>query len=123
MLWWCSCKWCQVSEGCDSPALACPILCAQGGEEGEPQDVRITFPDGRRKWLHAAGHHFSVLGLTGGFVVITDETEEVKLLRAAQQSHRIEAVGALAGELSLDIQNHLSVGADDDVLALYLHRL
>src|SRR5260370_14982960 len=108
----------QDSEGRDIPAEEAPILRALRGEQVEPQDVRITFPDGRRKWLHAAGHQFSVLGLTGVFVVITDETEEVELRRAAEQSHRIEAVGELAGGLAHDFNNMLSVVSENVGLAL-----
>ena len=43
----------QDSEGRDIPADKAPIWRALRGERVEPQDVRITLPDGRRKWLHA----------------------------------------------------------------------
>jgi two-component system cell cycle sensor histidine kinase/response regulator CckA len=100
-----------------SPADA-PILRALAGEPIQPQYVQITLPDGRSKWLHAAGHEFSVLGLAGVLVIITDETEEVELLRAAEQYHRVEAVGLLAGRLAHDFNNMLSVASENLALAL-----
>lgn len=104
--------------GREIPAADAPILRALAGEPLRPQFVRITLPDGRSKWLHAAGHQFTVLGLTGVFVIITDETEEVELVRAAEQYHRVEAVGLLAGRLAHDFNNMLSVAAENLALAL-----
>jgi two-component system cell cycle sensor histidine kinase/response regulator CckA len=108
----------QDSHGRDIPAEEAPILRALRGERVEPQDVRMTLPDGRRKWFHASGHQFSVLGLTGVLVVITDETEEVELRRNAEQFQRIEAVGVLAGGLAHDFNNMLSVVSENVALAL-----
>jgi two-component system, cell cycle sensor histidine kinase and response regulator CckA len=105
-------------QGREIPAEEAPILRALAGEHVEPQYVRITLPDGRRKWLHAASHQFSVLGLTGVLVVITDETEQVELRRAAEQFQRIEAVGVLAGGLAQDFNNMLSAVSEYVALAL-----
>jgi two-component system cell cycle sensor histidine kinase/response regulator CckA len=108
----------QDSEGRDIPAEEAPILRALKGEQVEPQDIRITLPDGRHKWFHGASHPFSVLGLAGVFVVITDETKEVELRRNAEQFHRIEAIGVLAGKLAHDLNNMLSVVSENLALAL-----
>lgn len=108
----------QDSEGRDIPAEEGPLLRALAGEPVQPRYIRVTLPDGRRKWFHASGHQFSVLGLTGVFVVITDETEEVELRRNAEQFHRIEAVGVLAGGLAHDFNNMLSVVSENVALAL-----
>jgi signal transduction histidine kinase len=69
-------------------------------------------------WVHAAGHRFSVLGLTGALVIATDETEQVELRKALEQSQRIEAIGILAGGLVHDFNNILSVLSGNVALAL-----
>jgi two-component system cell cycle sensor histidine kinase/response regulator CckA len=108
----------QDVQGRDIPVGSAPLLRALAGEPIEPHYVRVTLPDGRRKWLHAAGHPFSVLGLAGVLVVVTDETEEVELNRTAEHFHRLEAVGVLAGGLAHDFNNMLSVVAENIALAL-----
>jgi two-component system, cell cycle sensor histidine kinase and response regulator CckA len=115
--WRRSCRF-QDYQGREIPAEEAPILRALSGEYVEPQDVRITLPDGRRKWLHAASHQFSVLGLSGVLVVITDETEQVELRRAAERFHRIEAVGVLAGGLAHDFNDMLAAVSENVALAL-----
>lgn len=107
----------QDYEGRDITADS-PVLRALAGEPMEPHYLQVTLPDGSRKWLHGAGHSFSVLGLTGVFVVITDETKEVELRRNAEQFHRIEAAGILAGGLAHDFNNMLSMVSDNVALAL-----
>jgi PAS domain S-box-containing protein len=97
------------SQGKPIHAEQAPILRALAGEQVPPQDMDVTLPDGRRKWLHAAGHHFSVLGVTGVFVIITDETEEIELRQALERAQRIETVGLLVGALAHDLNNMLSV--------------
>jgi two-component system, cell cycle sensor histidine kinase and response regulator CckA len=108
----------QDSQGRDIPPEEAPILRALAGEPLLPQFVRMIMPDGRSKWLHAAGHQFSVMGLTGVFVVITDETEQFELHRAAEQHQRLEAVGLLAGRLAHDFNNMLSLASENVTLAL-----
>jgi PAS domain S-box-containing protein len=97
------------SQGQPLAAEQAPILRALAGEQVPPQDMDVTLPDGRRKWLHAAGHHFSVLGVTGVFVIITDETEEIELRRALERAQRIETLGLIVGELAHDLNNMLSI--------------
>jgi signal transduction histidine kinase len=91
---------------------------ALAGEEVRPQDIRATLPDGSTKWLHVAAHRFSVLGLSGVFVMIADETEEVELRKALERTQHIEAFGILAGGLVHDFNNILSVLSGNLTLAL-----
>jgi signal transduction histidine kinase len=91
------------------PAEQAPIMRALAGEEIPPQEMDVTLPDGRRKWLHAAGHHFSVFGMTGVFVIVTDETEQIWLRRAFEQARTTEVFSLLVRGLVHDINNMLSV--------------
>jgi two-component system, cell cycle sensor histidine kinase and response regulator CckA len=108
----------QDSQGREIPIGQAPILHALAGEEVKPHYVRVTRPDGRVKWLHAAGHRFEVLGLTGVLLVVTDETEQAELRRALEQAQRIEACGILAGGLAHDLNNLLSILSGNIALAL-----
>src|SRR5262249_1612328 len=63
----------QDSEGRDIPVEECALMRLLGGQPMEPQDLHIILPDGPRKWLHASGYQFSVVGLTGILVAIADE--------------------------------------------------
>lgn len=106
------------SQGREIPEGQAPIMRAFAGEEVEPHDVRMTHPDGRFKWLHIAGHSFSVLGLTGVFLIVADETEQIELRRAMERAQRIEEFGVLAGGLAHDFNNILSVLSGNVALAL-----
>lgn len=97
------------SQGRPIPPEQAPIMRALAGEQIPPQDMEVTLPDGRRKWLHAAGHRFSVFGLTGVLVIIIDETEQIELRRALERAQRAEALGVLAVGLVHDLNNMLSV--------------
>jgi PAS domain S-box-containing protein len=99
----------QDSQGREIPAARALLLRALAGEEVKPSDARVTLPDGRINWFHVAAFPFSVLGLTGVLAVCTDETEQVELREALEQSRRIEAFGVLAGALVHDFNNILSV--------------
>jgi len=83
-------------------------LRALAGERVEPQDLRATLPDGRTKWIHTSAHKFSVMGIAGVLIIITDETVEVELRRAASQLQRMEDVGAIAAGLAHNFNNILS---------------
>ena len=108
----------QDSRGREIPAEHAPLRRALAGEEVEPHDVRVTLPDGRVKWLHSASHPFSVMGLTGALVIATDETEQIQLRKALEQTQHIEAFGILAGGLVHDFNNILSVLSGNITLAL-----
>jgi signal transduction histidine kinase len=97
------------SHGRPIPPDQAPILRALAGKRVPPQHMEVTLPDGRRKWLHAAGHDFSVFGLTGVFVIITDETEQVELRLAMELAQRAKALGLLAGGIVHDLNNMLSI--------------
>jgi two-component system, cell cycle sensor histidine kinase and response regulator CckA len=95
-----------------------PILRAFEGESVEPHEVRVTLPDGHMKWLHVAGHPFSVMGLNGVFLVVTDETEQIELRKALERAEHIEEIGILAGGLAHDLNNIFSLLSDNLALAL-----
>lgn len=86
-----------------------PILRALAGEPIPPQDIDVTLPDGRRKYLHGAGHAFSVFGMTGLFVIFTDETEQIKLRRASERDQNAETFGLVARGLAHDLNNLISI--------------
>jgi signal transduction histidine kinase len=108
----------EDEQGLEIPVEQSPIIQALAGETTRPRDIRVTLPDGSVKWLHAAGHHFSILGLEGVFVIITEETEAIELRRATEKFQRIEAAGLLAGSLAHDFNNMLAVAAANIGLAL-----
>jgi len=106
------------NQGREIPADEAPLLRIFAGEEVKPHDVHVTLPDGRGKWFHAAAQRLSVLGLTGVFVMVSDETQEVELRKALEQAQHIEAFGILAGGLVHDFNNILSVLSGNITLAL-----
>ena len=106
------------SYGRAIPQDQAPLLRVFAGEEVEPHEVRITFPDGRSRWLHVAAHSFSVLGLSGVLVLVTDETEQVNLRKAVERFQRVEEFALLAGGLAHDFNNVLSVVSANADLAL-----
>jgi two-component system cell cycle sensor histidine kinase/response regulator CckA len=108
----------QDAEGRDIPIETCMLTRLLAGEAVEPQDLHVILPDGRSEWLHGAGHKFSVAGLTGVLMVITDETEQVELRKAAEQFHRLEAAAVLAGGLAHDFNNMLAVVSENANMAL-----
>lgn len=103
-------------QGIPVPVEQAPIIRALAGEEIPPQFLDVTLPNGRRKWLHAAAHHFSVFGMTGVIVIITDETEPVTLRRALEQAETTEEFGLFVGELAHDLNNMLSVISENIAL-------
>lgn len=118
----------QDAEGRDVPIEEAALMRALRGEEIEPQYFRVILPNGQPKWIHAAAHHFSVMGMTGVLIIITDETEQVELRRAAERLQRLDAVGQLAGGLAHDFNNilfivsqHIALGlGDEDVSSMHV---
>ena len=96
-------------QGRPIPIEQAPILRALRGEQVPAQDVEVDLPDGGRKWLHAAGNSFSVLGMTGVLVVITDETDQIELRRALERAQNAEAFGLLVGGVAHDLNNMISI--------------
>jgi len=97
------------SQGQPISADQAPILRALGGGQIQPQELDVTLPDGRRKWLHAAGHRFSVFGMAGVLVVITDETEQIELRRALERAQTADAFGLLVAGAAHDLNNMISI--------------
>lgn len=106
------------SQGHEIPPGQGPLSRALEGEEVKPGEIRLTFPDGRKEWLHVAAHPFSIMGLTGVFAVVADETEEVELRKALERSQRMGEIGTLAGGLAHDFNNVLSALSENVALAL-----
>jgi signal transduction histidine kinase len=108
----------QDSEGRDIPVEECALMRLLAGQPMEPQDLHVILPDGRRKWLHVSGYQFSVVGLSGILVAISDETEQVELRRSAERFQRLESAGVLAAGLAHDFNNLLEVVSGNAALAL-----
>jgi PAS domain S-box-containing protein len=106
------------SHGREILPLHAPAMRAFEGKEVKPHEVRMTLPDGRIKWLHVAAHPFSVLGLTGVLLIVTDETEQIELRKAMERAQHLEAIGILAGGLAHDFNNVLSAVSGNVSLAL-----
>jgi len=106
------------SQGRELSPGQSPITRAFSGQGVDPHEVRVTLPDGQVKWFHVGGHPFSVMGLTGVFLVVTDETEQIELRKAIERAGLIEEIGILAGGLAHDLNNIFSVLSDSLALAL-----
>ena len=108
----------QDGQGRDIPLEECALMRLLAGQAMEPQDLHVILPDGRGKWLHVAGYQFSVMGLTGVLIAISDETEQEELRRSAERFKRLESVGMLAAGLAHDFSNMLGVISGNVALAL-----
>jgi signal transduction histidine kinase len=105
-------------QGHEIPGGQSPIARVLHGEELEPQDIGLVLPDGRTRWLHGAAFPFSVMGLTGVFVIFGDETKQMELRRSMELLQRLDSVGRLAGAILHDFNNMLSVSSGCVALAL-----
>ena len=108
----------QDSQGRDIPTEECGLMRLLAGQPIEPQDLHVILPDGRRKWLHASGYQFSVMGLTGVLVVVADETEQVELRRSAEKFQRLESAAVLTAALAHDFNNMLEAVSGNAALVL-----
>ncbi len=107
----------QDSRGRDIPMDGSAIMRALAGEQVEPEDLRVTFPDGTYKWLHTSTHRFSVAGLRGVLVIASDDTAEVELRNAATQVQRLETFAGVSRGLAHDFNNVLDVISSHAYLA------
>jgi two-component system, cell cycle sensor histidine kinase and response regulator CckA len=108
----------QDNQGHDIIVDGSKVMGALVGEQVEPCDFRIIFPDGSWKWIHASAHRFSVVGLTGVLVIATDETVHAELQHAATRVERLETLGAVSRALAHDFNNILEVISSNVYLAL-----
>jgi two-component system cell cycle sensor histidine kinase/response regulator CckA len=109
----------QDSSGRDIPLSESAVMRVLAGElHVESRDLRLMLPDGRCKWLHNSVHRFSIMGLSGVLVIMTDETTEVEFRRVAEQIDRLEILGTLAKTLAVDFNNVLQAIQSNAYLAL-----
>lgn len=108
----------QDRHGHDIPVERSAAMRTLAGEKVEPQDICATLPDGKCKWLHTSAHPFSVMGLAGVLVIITDETKEVELQRTSAQLQRMEDVASTAVGLAHNFNNVLATISMNATLAL-----
>ena len=108
----------EDDQGQELPIENSPLARLLGGEPVEAQDLHVQMPDGAHRWLHVAGHSFSVMGLNGALVVIADETKQVEMRLATEQFKRLESAGVLAGGLAHDFNNMLAVASENAALVL-----
>jgi len=107
----------QDRQGRDIPIENAPILRVLAGEDIGPRDVRVILPDGKVRWVHAISERFSVFGMNGIFVVMMDETEQVLLRRAMQQSEQYKLLAQLTRGMVHDLNNMFSIIAENLHLA------
>jgi signal transduction histidine kinase len=108
----------QDNQGRDTAIDGSNLMRALVGEEVEPRDFRMIFPNGGWKWIHASVHRFSVVGLTGVLVIATDETAPVELRNTAARAERLETFGTISRALAHDFNNILDIISSNAHLAL-----
>ncbi len=109
----------QDDRGSDIAIDASKVTGALVGEQVQPCDFRLIFPDGSWKWIHATSHLFSVVGLAGVLVIATDETVHVELRNITARLERLETFEAVSRLLAHDFINMLQViSANADLVAV-----
>jgi two-component system, cell cycle sensor histidine kinase and response regulator CckA len=108
----------QDDQGRDIAVDGSKMLRVLLGEQVEPCDFRVIFPDGNWKWIHASAHLFSIVGLNGVLVIATDETVHVELRNIAARLERLETLGTVSRALAHDFNNILEVISANAYLAL-----
>jgi signal transduction histidine kinase len=103
--------------GQDIPTENAPILRALAGENIGRRDFRVTLPDGDIKWMHAISERFSVFGITGVLLIMSDETEQMLLRNALQQSEQLRSLGHLTRGMIHDLNNMFSIVTENLYLA------
>ena len=115
--WRGSCRF-HDSHGRSVPIESALVPRALKGEKIPPSDFRLTLPDGSVKWMHETIERFSVFGITGLLVILSDETEAVLLRRAMQQFEQMGLLVQLTRGMVHDLNNMFSVVSE----SLYLAR-
>jgi len=108
----------QDDRGVDIDIDASKIRRTLAGEQIQPCDFRLIFPDRTWKWIHATTHLFSCVGLTGVLVIATDETVHIELRNIAGRAERLETLGAVSRALAHDFNNLLEVISANTYLGL-----
>jgi signal transduction histidine kinase len=108
----------QDSQGRDISADGSMLMRVLAGEQVEPQDNRVTLPNGAVKWLHTSAHRFSTMGQSGVLVVVTDDTVQAELRDATAHVQHLESLATAARCLAHDFNNLLNTISSDVYLAL-----
>jgi two-component system, cell cycle sensor histidine kinase and response regulator CckA len=107
----------EDSSGNEIPLAESVVIRALKSEPVESQEVRLKKPNGEMRWLMAWAYRFSSMGLEGVVVLVTDETTEVEVRKAAAQLQRMETLGALAAGITHDFNNVLNTITSNVALA------
>lgn len=108
----------QDRDGHDIPVESSALMRALAGERVESQDIRVILLNGDSKWLHTSTHHFSVMGLAGVLVIITDETAAIELRRRVSHLQRMEEVASISLGMAHNFNNVLNTISVNAWLAL-----
>jgi len=98
----------EDSSGNEIPLAQAMVIRALKDEPVKPLEVRFKNASGETKWLIARAYRFSCMGLEGAAIFAVDETEEVKMRKAAAILERMETIGTLAAGLTHDFNNLLN---------------
>jgi two-component system cell cycle sensor histidine kinase/response regulator CckA len=107
----------EDSSGNEIPLAESVVIRALKSEPVKFQEVRLKKPNGEMRWLMAWAYRFSSMGLEGVVVLVTDETTEVEIRKAASQMQRMETLGALAAGITHDFNNVLNTITSNVALA------
>ena len=108
----------QDVHGRDVPIEEALAFRTLAGEEVAPHDFRVILPDGSIRWMHSIHQRFSVFGIKGAMVIVSDETEAVMLRHTMEQFDQVELLGALTRGIIHDLNNMFAVLSENLHLAL-----
>jgi two-component system, cell cycle sensor histidine kinase and response regulator CckA len=107
----------EDSSGNEIPLAESMVIRALKNEPVDSQDIRLKKPSGETRWLMEGVYRFCSMGLEGVVVLLSDETAEVEVRRAAAQLQRMETLGSLAAGLTHDFNNVLNTITTNVALA------